>query len=342
MLAVVDRTDMLRGIDLESAAIARSPLQLELTLASLITAFAVVLFFLYCRARIPLSRSLVLTFLFAFGTSANSSASRGLWAHAPSLLLFLAAILVIGRLDTGKWFAAALAGLLSGTSFGVRPSALAVIGVLALPIAVRNWRWLFPYALGAVAGVAPVIAYHFAVYHSALSPYFKMTMSAANAPQNYAALWGLLFSPSRGLFVFSPFLLFAFLRFAPSTLKRRPLSMIEIALAILAVAWWYGTGKWVYWWAGGSFGPRILCDLLPCLLILMIPVVEGMAWTGPGAQRATVAVFVILSAASIAIHARAATSQAVWQWNLTPVPIDAAPDRVWSWKDPQFLRGIRK
>jgi hypothetical protein len=30
-------------------------------------------------------------------------------------------------------------------------------------------------------------------------------------------------------------------------------------------------------WGGGSFGPRLLCEVLPCLSILQIPVAAGVS-----------------------------------------------------------------
>jgi hypothetical protein len=29
-----------------------------------------------------------------------------------------------------------------------------------------------------------------------------------------------------------------------------------------------------------------------------------------------------------------------WIWNSHPNNIDHHPDRIWQWKDPQFLRGV--
>jgi hypothetical protein len=60
---------------------------LELIFASLVTAAAAALLFYYVRGRLSLPKSLLLAGLFAFGTSAYSTASRGLWQHGPSMLL---------------------------------------------------------------------------------------------------------------------------------------------------------------------------------------------------------------------------------------------------------------
>jgi len=334
-----DRAEAFRGIDLEASALASPPLALELTLAGLFTAGAASVLFCYCRAKLTLVRSLLLTFLFAFGTSAYSSASRGMWQHGPSMLLFLAAILVFDRLATRHLWGCVVLGLLAGFSFSVRPSNLLVIVAFGVLVGIRKRQWLPPYLIGTALGLVPPIAFHLAVFGTILSPYYQMTMGTATAPLHLASLLGLLLSPSRGLFIFSPFLVFVLARLWPSILRERPLSMLEIVLGVLALAWIFGTAKWPDWWGGGSFGPRLLCELLPCLMILLIPVVEKMSFKAGMNSRILATGFLILGIVSVAIHLRAATSEDVWKWNASPVPI---PSRVWSWRDVQFLRGLHR
>jgi hypothetical protein len=155
-----------------------------------------------------------------------------------------------------------------------------------------------------------------------------------------APMWGTLFSPSRGLFVFSPFLLFLGIRFWPSYWRRHKITPLEVLLAGLSLAWWIGTARWASWWGGGSYGPRLLCELLPCVSILLIPVVANLSLHGAWRVRAVCMAFVIAGVFSVGTHFRGATSAAAQDWNGTPVSIDHAPQRLWSWKDPQFLRGL--
>jgi hypothetical protein len=110
------------------------------------------------------------------------------------------------------------------------------------------------------------------------SPYYRMTQDLPLLQLPLRPLWGLLFAPSRGLFISSPFLLVVLLRLWPSNLRKHPFTAVEIALGALAVAYWAGAAKWPFWWGGGSFGPRPLCEVLPCLIVLMIPIVWGCLW----------------------------------------------------------------
>ena len=336
-----DKAAGLLGLDLEAAAIRASPLFLELILASIITAGAATLLYYYFRERLPLGPALLLAGLFAFGTSAYSSASRGLWQHGPSMLLLAAALLLHERLDRWMGPGAILLGLCAGYSYAVRPANLVVALGFAVLVALTARRRLAAYVCGMALGATPLFAFHLAAFGTWSSYYYRITQgSLASFHLPLGPLCATLFSPSRGLFVFSPFLLFVIVRFLPSYRRRYRLEPIEMLLIALALAWWIGTARWFMWWGGGSYGPRLLCETLPCLTVLMIPVVGNLSLSGTRGTRILTASFLIGGMLGLAIHLRGATSPATSAWNGTPVGVDQAPQRVWSWKDPQFLRGL--
>jgi len=51
--------------------------------------------------------------------------------------------------------------------------------------------------------------------------------------------------------------------------------------------------------------------------------------------------FVVLIGVSAFIHGRGARKPDGYLWNVTPVNVDQSPSRLWDWRDPQFLRGLR-
>jgi hypothetical protein len=86
-------------------------------------------------------------------------------------------------------------------------------------------------------------------------------------------LLGILFSPSRGLFFYTPLALFALYGarrvFAqPGWARLRPLALAAIPL-VLTYA------KWSNWWGGWCYGPRLLIDLLPIACLLLAPALAG-------------------------------------------------------------------
>ncbi len=105
---------------------------------------------------------------------------------------------------------------------------------------------------------------------------------------------GLLFSPTRGLFVFSPFLLFLPCRFRQALRDRgtRGLTLALAAAAALQVLL-YAKADWTN---GAAWGPRWLTDLTPLLVWMLPPVVAALGAVGR-------AVFFLATCAAIAIEA---------------------------------------
>ena len=81
---------------------------------------------------------------------------------------------------------------------------------------------------------------------------------------------GLLFSPARGLFVFTPFLLFLPLgiKLILTDHRFRRLDVLLLAAIILQVLCYAKLD----WRAGCSWGPRWLTDILPLMIWLLVPV----------------------------------------------------------------------
>ncbi len=88
-------------------------------------------------------------------------------------------------------------------------------------------------------------------------------------------------------------------------------------------------------------GRACLCDLLPCLIVLLVPVAAELTLAAGWKRRSLTVLFVLCGAMSVGIQLRGVNSPSTSEWNRIPVPIDQAPQRVWVWRDPQFLRGAR-
>ena len=93
-----------------------------------------------------------------------------------------------------------------------------------------------------------------------------------------AGLAGVLVSPSRGLFVYAPVLLFSVAGLAAWLVRRRG---GVLACAALAAAVGVATiAQFSVWWGGHSFGPRLLTDVLPAVVLGLVPI-----WPGSAAGR---------------------------------------------------------
>jgi hypothetical protein len=141
--------------------------------------------------------------VFALGTSVWST-SQALWQHPAAVLVYAAALLCMVRAEADeRW--AGRAGLPLALAVAARYADIALVTVLAIGVAVR-WPRRIPHLVAWAAPVAVlVLAYHWACFGSPLRQGLTPRFSA---PWGEGHL-GLLVSPGKGLFVFTPIALIA-------------------------------------------------------------------------------------------------------------------------------------
>ncbi len=327
------RRSLLRG-DLVASSAA-----VEVLVASAIIAAATVVTFLIACQFLSLWRAFLLALVLAFATSAWSVASRGLWQHGPSMLVLAVALLLVLRAERRPQLIR-LAGLPLVLGFFLRPTNILPLAALSLYVLARHRRHFLPYVLWAAPVGVLFLAYDWSVYGGLLAPYFHLqrgvTPDFSLDARFFEALAGNLWSPARGLFVFTPIALLSVygMLLPPPGATARRLRPYLIAVVILH---WGLMSVYEDWWGGHSFGPRYFSDMLPFLCYFLIPVLERI----PGRKGLTVA-FAVLAAASFFVHWQGATNWACYAWSMNPVDVNAMPSRLWDWNDPPFLRGLRR
>lgn len=307
---------------------------LEKLAASLVAAAAVGLFYRLARRFTDARRALWLTVVFGFATSMWSISSQALWQHGMGQLLIIASLLCLerGLAGAGGRLAWAGAGLCAALSMAVRPTNVlflaACAGVLA---AGRRWRLLGSYVLFGAAIGAAVGAYNLAVF-GRLSGWYGNAFGGSLA-ENLA---GLLFSPGRGLFVYSPVLLLVFPALGLWLRRRAEPAWPAVAVAALfAPAHTVLHAAWVGWWAGDCFGPRYVSEALPCLVLLLAPLLECTR-----RRRAAKITLAALAALSVSVQFVGAFCYPRGQWNNEPVPVGRALGRLWDWRDNPIWREL--
>ena len=282
--------------------------------------------------------------VYAVATPTWAVSSQGLWGHAPAQLGLAVALWALVRLDTGR-SGFALAGLGLGLMVSSRPSTAVVAAALTIP-ALRRWRaggWGLPVVLGAVA--AAVAAHNWATFGSVQGGYAEINRTHAQfhgvdgtwTLALHEGLAGLLVSPSRGLLVYSPVLAVAFLGLVRGSAG--PVGAPVRALSLAVGASLLTLGTYTVWWGGHSFGPRLLADILPALVLGIVPAWPAVWRAGPRRW-----LFVALFAASVVVEIVGAfnfPSPRHVEWNMTPKDVDWAHDRLWDWRDPQLVRLLR-
>ena len=105
-------------------------------------------------------------------------------------------------------------------------------------------------------------------YLGAAGGYYSNFDAATFGTPWYEGLTGTLLSPSRGLFVFSPWTLIAFAYLPFAFFRLRLATLLPWLLATLA-AHALLISTFSCWWAGLCFGPRYWTEVIPLLAIVM-------------------------------------------------------------------------
>ncbi|HYW42994.1 MAG TPA: hypothetical protein VE959_09060 [Bryobacteraceae bacterium] len=278
--------------------------------------------------------ALLVALIFAFGTSEWSVASRNLYQHGPSLLLLSLALYLIlrAREEPSRISYAAFPLALS---FVVRPSNCISVAALTVYVAIHYRAHLMRFLLWAVPVAAPFLAYNLVTRHSLFSKYYN-----AGIGMHYPLLAGYamnLFSPSRGLLIFTPIVLFSFVGMVLAWRARWCFPLTPYLVAIVIV---HSLFIAIYW-PGHCYGPRYFTDMLHLFVFFLVPIVLYWPKLPVRARPAAAVLFLLLAAWGVFTHGRGATSVAASQWNVEPANVDQAQWRVWDWSDPQFLRGLK-
>ena len=307
----------------------------ETLIASFYTAAAVAVVYLTARRQVGGAAAVGTALMFAFGTSAWSTASRVLWQHGPSLLAVSAAVYGLHR-KTQSPRTLAWMGFAVACAYTFRPTN--VLTVLALSAWVL-WRMrlrAWPYLLGAAAVALPWCAFNEWTYRTLLPPYYAAGRLEPFTRKFWEAMAGNLVSPARGLLVFSPILLLVGWGVGRK-IRRGTLGLEGAVCAAVPLAHWFVISSFPHWWAGHSFGPRFFTDVLPYLMFFVAEPMEAllMEWR---ARPVRLAVWVLVGGVSVSIHARGAWSWDTHWWNNKPINVDQHPERLWDWRDLQFRR----
>lgn len=316
------------GSDLDDAVMRQ---RLEKVIASLVAAAAAMLVFVVLLRVADLGAAIALTVFFTLGSSNWSIASQALWQHGPVALCVAGVLLVelhaFGRV---RWWARGWQGMLLGFAVGCRPTVLLLVGAIGLLAAVRRPRQLPALLGGVLLAYAPFALVHVAVYHSLLGPYAHAASAGKWAADVWTALAGNLISPGRGLLVYQPLVVLAVLAFVPRFGRRLGCGLVA------ALGSWLGlhllvVSCYTHWWGGHAWGPRFLTELMPALVVLMVPA-TGWLWH----RRVGRAVFLALVGWSVGLQALGVYSRGAQRWMNEPVDIDQDAGRLWDWSDPPF------
>jgi hypothetical protein len=284
-----------------------------------------------------------LTLVYALGTETWSISSQALWQHGPGELAIIGCFLCLDRWSENParngslW----LSGACAAAAFIIRPTNIlllpALLAALLLAQATLERRILVFVRLFTVplcAGLL-LLSYNLYIFHNVAGAYSVAGLYGSML----RGLAGLFFSPARGLLIYTPIALFAVFAFLPGARAvRRQHSPLVAAAVIFVVLDSLVVSLWAVWWGGYCWGPRLLTELAPPLILLMA---VGVPWIERSGLRAWPRrAFAVLALYSLLIQAIGVFFYPKGRWDGTPRSVDAAPARLWDWRDNPIARAI--
>jgi hypothetical protein len=310
--------------------------------ASTMVALSAMFIYLALRSQLPQAIAWLLALFFGLGTSSWSVSSQELWQHGPGALCLSIALYALIRQQQHATHANALiAGMALGMAVYCRLLNAIPTAALTLYMLVHQRRYLAGFLLPLAIFAGAIAAYNLttfgnisggydAVYQCKIHAWRNLNASNAYTNPLLQGLADILIAPSRGLLIYSPYLIPAFL--IMPLLLLRPQNALQRYLLLWVALMLIVLAKNTIWWGGATFGPRYLSETCVALTFL-----AAAAWRYINASRIGTAMFALCGALSIAIHGIGAFF-APCGWETQPTWTDNNPSRFWDWRDTEIMR----
>ena len=228
--------------------------------------------------------AVVLAFAFALGTPAFAF-SNELFQHQTGAFGAFVGFFLLWRIveegapKRGLWLVGVLFGYAAASEYVLAPI-LAVV-VMWATIRLRPRRHVLRVVAGAVPWVVATATYNLLAFGTPLPIGYRYSVFGVPAwtlfgfvRPSWEAFYGITFSPYRGLFLLSPFLLLAPIGIYRMVRHDRTRRLAALVLLVSGALFAYNVCYWV-WDGGGSVGPRHLVPMLPFLSLPVIFVLNA-------------------------------------------------------------------
>jgi hypothetical protein len=277
----------------------------------------------------------------ALGSNLWVVASQSPWLHGTVALFLTLSLVLLVPTPASRWRLAA-AGLAIAAAVCARPtSAVFALPLAAWALGALGRRALYFLVPAAAVGVL-LLAHNWSLFQNLTGGmgeieamgHAKHGVAGVVTREPFVSTAGTLLSPSRGLFVYSPWVLLALAALPWTLLQIRtfpPLAAALLGLAPFALM----NAAYSVWWGGWSFGPRYWTEAMPLFGVLL-----GFALRWARARSyALLALFGAAIAGAVALQAIGAFYYPS-SWNEAPVTVDLAHERLWDWRDTEISRSL--
>ncbi len=305
------------------------------------------LLYLACRSILEPAASLIIVGISVLGSPLISTVGAGLWSSDYATLFLSLTVLCLARYDAarngvGSRNAASLflylLPIALGAAFFARPSAgFAILALLIYLLGEPDRRIARGAAGILVLGCITILA-SWSGWMRWIPASFYYLSPTRLYPEGRLAegLAGALWSPSRGLLVFCPFLILVLAGAAWRIFDWRRQRLLRFAL-VWIVLHTLGVASRTVWWGGYSYGPRLFTELMPAFVLLTALLWHHFSKVLTTTPRTVIAtLYMIFGLLAIAIHSyQGLFNPATRRWNERP-DVDIYRSYLVDWRYPQF------
>ena len=295
--------------------------------ATIVEVIAALLLWSVVRRFVSARWSVGLVLLYLLATSVRTVSSQALWQHSGVHLAIAAALwlILIERPVSPR------RELLAGLALGFGTVARQTTAIVVPGIARR--RTLLRTFAGFGLGIIPLLVYNALAFGNAFEQGYG---SKPFDTPILDGLYGLLLSPSRGFFVYTPYLAFAVAALVAAWRRRGEVARRLRGLGLAAAATLVLYATYTEWWGGRVFGARFLDDLAPILFAALAwGIGQGLlarSWARRAFWFAAGWSLLLFNAAALVYDQR---------WDTEPANVNFSPSRLMDWTDPQWLAVLR-
>lgn len=287
---------------------------------------------------------LLLTFVFAFCTLNFSMFSQALWQHGVVELFTIGALLFIFKNQVNHHFLNLIwAGVFLGLAFITRPTALLIVFYLSLLTAAQfepmleAIKKLIPLALGFFISVFVNMYLTLITTGGLFNSGYSSQLSTwySKFPEGFLGMW---LSPSKGILVYSPVFIFSLigLYLAIKSYKLdKEKNFKYLVFGMIVLVHTLILSIWKHWYGGYSFGYRMAGEVIPFLVLLLIPYIKSEFYLK------TAKYFILSIVLSFSIHLSGLVFyDGIWHNAYDKGYINTS--WLWSIKDSEFAFNIRR
>ncbi len=314
----------------------------QIRLAGLISVAIFLLLYLIAMLYIEHKWSLILASLFWFGSSLSSTLGTALWSHNFAILFSLIALyFALKSIKEQKPIHFIIISFSLFAAYLCRPTLSLLSPAIILFIYFHSKQCAFKIAglLSLMLGAFILFSFH--EFGQILPDYY--IPKRLSGEHFWTALYGNLFSPSRGLFIYSSFLIFPLI-FYRQTKKILQENISLVFILLLPLIHLISISQFPHWWAGHSYGARFMSDVIPAFYLIFILVFhQFMIYYKNNLIKTFLYIFLLTTGIfSIYINAfQGLYNNYTANWNANP-NIDIYPKYLFDWKYPQFIHNLER